>query len=249
MDNEYEFKELDKSKKKQMIIDTAAALFHEQGYKATTIDDLSKKLGVTKAALYHYIKSKDEILSTIYTQAFGNIFRDTNEIASMEIPPDKKLRHIIRNHIKNIIIKDLFMFSVYFSEENQLPEEDFRKIQGEKKRYNKIIQEIIEEGISKGLFKKIDPKLQSYAIIGMCTWIYKWYKPHYPYGPEEIADHFTALLEAGYLEDSIKDDWIGITTSTQKSRVKKNLKKIEKISRELEEECQKLSEIIDDLEK
>ncbi|MCD6152734.1 MAG: TetR family transcriptional regulator [Syntrophobacterales bacterium] len=246
MDNEHEFKELDKSKKLQEIIDTALDLFHAKGYKSTTIDDISKELGISKAAIYHYVESKDELLSIIYTQAFENIFRDTNEIAGMDIPPDEKLRRIIHNHITNIIIKKLSMFSVFFSEENQVSEKDFQKIRAEKKKYTAIVEEIIKEGISKGIFAENDPKLLSYAIIGMCNWIYKWYKPQYsPYRPEEIADHFIRLLGSGCLEYSIKDDWIGRTRSTKKSRVKKNLKKIEKISGKLEEECRKLLEIID----
>lgn len=249
MNNEHEFKELDKSKKLQEIIDTAVHLFHKKGYRSTTIDDISKELGISKAAIYHYVDSKDELLSIIYTQAFENIFQDTNRIASMEIPPDEKLKRIIRNHITNIIIKDLSMFSVFFSEENQVSEKDFQTIRAEKKKYTVIIEGIIEEGIAKGFFLKTDPKLLAYAIIGMCNWIYKWYKPeHSPYRPEEIADHFIHLLGTGCLEYNIKDDWIGRTRSIKKSRVKKNLKKIERISGKLEEECRELSEIIDDFQ-
>lgn len=249
MDNEHEFKELDKSKKLQEIIDTAVNLFHKKGYKSTTIDDISKELGISKAAIYHYVDSKDELLSIIYTQAFENIFRDTKTITTMKIPPDEKLRRLIHNHIMNFIIKDLSMFSVFFSEENQVSEKDFQKIRAEKKKYTEIIEGVIEEGIAKGIFQETDPKLLAYAIIGMCNWIFKWYKPQYsPYRPEEIADHFIRLLGTGCLEYSIKDDWIGRTRSVKKSRVKKNLKKIEKIAGELGEECQKLSEIIDDFQ-
>ena len=77
MDNQYGFRGLDKSVKKQRIIDTAAALFHKKGYSSTSLDDVSKELGITKAAIYHYVENKDELLSIIYTQAFENIFRDT----------------------------------------------------------------------------------------------------------------------------------------------------------------------------
>jgi len=200
--NHHDFKGLDKSVRIQKIIDTAVALFHRKGYRSTTLDDLSRELGITKAALYHYVSSKEKLLSIIYIQALENIFRNVYSISEQDLPPDDKLRRIIRNHIKEIIIQSLPMFSVFFSEESQLPEEEFQKIRDEKKKYTKIIEEIIEDGISKGIFRKVDPKLQAYAIIGMCNWVYKWYRPdHTRYTPDRIADHFIVLLEAGYLKD------------------------------------------------
>ncbi len=235
MDRAHGFKSLDRSVRKQKIIDTAAALFHKKGYSSATLDDLSRELGISKAALYHYVKSKDELLSIIYTQAFENIFRDTYEISGMDLSPDEKLRRIVRNHINNIIIKDLSMFSVFFSEESQLPKKDFRKIRDEKRKYTRIIEDIILEGIRMGIFKKVDVKLQAYAILGMCNWIYKWYKPGKTnYSPEEIADHFIALLESGYMKR--KDAGEGMETRKD-------------LSRRLRAQCAALSALADELER
>ncbi len=199
MINTKNFKQLDKSLRKQAIIDTAAELFHKKGYTSTSLDHVSKALGISKPAIYHYVKNKNELLTIIYTQAFENIFKDTNEISNMDLPPDQKLRRIIRHHITNIIMKDMFMFSVFFSEESQLPKKDFLKIRDEKRRYTQIFETIIKEGIEQGLFKKTDPKLQAYAILGMCNWIYKWYESgKTPFSPETIAEHFIDLLAYGY---------------------------------------------------
>jgi AcrR family transcriptional regulator len=204
MGESVQFRSLDRSLRKQRIIDTAADLFHKKGYQSTTLQDVSEALGVTKAALYHYVKSKDDLLWIIYTQAFENIFRDTDRISTMDLPPDEKLRRVIRNHIKNIIIKDLSMFSVFFSEDHQLPQKDVRRIREEKRRYTQIIEDIIQDGIRKGLFVQADPRLQAYGILGMCNWIYTWYRPgKTKYEPEEIADYFVSLLEGGYLSPAM----------------------------------------------
>ncbi len=190
---------MDKSLRKQALIDTAAELFHKKGYSATSLEDVSRALGISKPAIYHYVKNKNELLTIIYTQAFENIFKDTLEISNMDLPPDEKLRRIIRHHITNIIVKDMFMFSVFFSEESKLPPKDFNKIKEEKRRYTKIFETIIKEGINQGLFKNTDPKLQAYAILGMCNWIYKWYEAgKTPFTPDRIGNHFIDLLELGY---------------------------------------------------
>ncbi len=194
-----QFRELEKNIRKQKIIDTAVELFHRHGYRTTTLDDLARELGISKAALYHYVESKEELLFIIYTQALNSIFEETNRISVMDLPPDEKLRQIIRNHIKNIIIKNLPLFTVFFTEENQLPEKYYRMVRDKKREYDLIIQGIIEEGISLGIFEEGDPRLIVYAIVGMCNWIYKWYQPKARYSADEIADHFVRLIERGFL--------------------------------------------------
>lgn len=200
MEQQTDFKGLDKSVRKQRIVDTAVKVFHEKGYRAATLDDVAKELGLTKAALYHYVTSKEDLLSIIYIQALENFFATAYEIGKRDVGPTEKLRLLIRHHIKHIIIENLPMFAVFFSEENQLPEKDFQKIREEKRKYTRVVEGIIETGIAHGHFRPTNARLQAYAIIGMCNWLYKWYKPdESSYAPDEIADHFIALLENGYL--------------------------------------------------
>ncbi|HDZ22918.1 MAG TPA: TetR/AcrR family transcriptional regulator [Desulfobacteraceae bacterium] len=241
------FRTLDKSLRIQKIIDTATDLFRRKGYRSTSLDDVSRELGVTKAAIYHYVSSKEEILSIIYIQALQHIFRNTNEILNKDIPPNEKLRLLLSNHVKNIIIQPLSMMCVFFSEENQLPEKEFRKIQNEKNKYNRIVEEIIKEGISLGIFRKTDPKLQTFAILGMCNWVYKWYKPkHGSFTPDQIADHFVNLLETGYLKCNQQKTQFLLESEQQKKG--KTVTKKEYYQR-LRTQCIDMLNLIDKMEK
>jgi len=249
MNNRLDFKGLDKSIRKQKIVDTAAFLFQKKGYRSTTLDDVSRELKITKAALYHYVSSKDELLSIIYTHTIKNVFMPgTGGLSALSSTPFEKLRLFIRNHIKNVVIENLPMFSVFSSEENQLPEKDYQKIIKEKRRYNRILEEIIEEGISKGVFKKVDVKLQSYAIMGMCNWVYKWYKSGQTgYTPDQIADHFIAVLERGLLKKNLLE-------SNKSSEISKPINKInnskikKKTLYDLKRKCLDLIKLIDEEE-
>ncbi|MBW1854664.1 MAG: TetR family transcriptional regulator [Deltaproteobacteria bacterium] len=246
-DNKNYFRMLGKDQKKQKIIDTAAELFHKKGYRSTSLDHISKELGITKAAIYHYVYSKEEILSIIYIQVLRNIFKNTNKILESDLPPNEKLRLILRNHVKNIIIQPLSMMCVFFSEENQLPEKEFRKIQEEKNKYNHIVEKIIVEGISLSLFRKTDPKLQTFGILGMCNWVYKWYKLDGNfYTPDQIADHFVGLLERGYLKNN-KQEMSNVPKSQREREGQGKSKK--RIYRRLRAQCTELSKLIDEMEK
>ncbi len=195
-----DFKGLDRSVRMQKIVEAATGLFHRKGFNTATLDEVARELGLSKAALYNYIPSKGKLLSMIYGQAFEKIFHRIYEISAAPVSPEEKLRQIIRDLICNIITDNIAMFSVFFAEENQLPSKDFQKILEEKKRYTRLVVKIIDEGIEKGVFKPVDSRLQAYALLGMCNWLYKWYKPQKEaFSPEAIADHFIALVETGYL--------------------------------------------------
>lgn len=251
MKNKNDFKGLDRSVRLQKIIETAARLFHEKGFKSTTLDSLAKELGLSKTALYHYVSSKEHLLSMVYGQAFEKIFERIHEISAMEVPPDQKLRLILRDHIKNITIKNATLFSVFFAEENQLPKEDFEKIRAEKRKYSRIIVEIIDDGISRGILRPADSKLQANAILGMCNWVYKWYRPRgATYTPDQVADHFIGLLESGYLSRDLPVNRCSADSgASRKTEFPVNTSETrEQIHQKIKVLCSDLSKLVEQLE-
>ena len=242
------FRKLDKSVKYQKVIDTATELFREKGYRTTSLDDVAHELGITKAALYHYVKSKEDLLSVIFTQALQVIFESAQRIAALDLPPDKKLRQIIFNHITNIIIKNQSLVYVFFAEENQLPPKFSRMVRKKKREYDEILLDIVEEGIAAGVFEKVDPTLLVYAIVGMCCWIYLWYKPGIPYSPEDIANQYIRILERGFLCDK------GKSVKTRMEKRKSDQKDVDRggtgfVIERIKDLSQEMTELIDELEK
>jgi AcrR family transcriptional regulator len=242
------FRKLDKSIRYQRIIDTAVNLFRKKGYRTTSLDDVSNELGITKAALYHYVESKEELLSVIFTQALQVIFEGTQQIAALDLPPEKKLRQLIHNHITNIIIKNQSLLYVFFAEENQLPEKFSRMVRKKKREYDEILLSVIGEGIAAGVFEKVDPNLLVYTIVGMCNWIYLWYKPGIPYGPDDIANQYIRILERGFLCDK------GKSVKAREDRGDPDLEAMDKgstgfVIQRIKDLSQEMTELIDELEK
>ncbi len=204
--NRSDFKDLDRSVRKQRIIDTAIKIFQRKGYHQATLGDFARELGITKGALYHYFSSKEAILSVIYMQAMENYFADYadfDQMAEMNLSPPEKVRFFIRNHIQKVAIDNIALLAVFLSEENQLPEEDQKVIRREKRRYNRVLEEIIEEGVAAGYFKQANARILANAILGMCNSLCRWYKPKKTgRSPEEIMDLFVGVLESGYLTQS-----------------------------------------------
>ena len=243
-----DFKSQGKSLRRQMIIDSAVKIFHKKGYRSATLDDVADDLGVTKPALYHYVASKEDLLSQIYIQALETFFGYIYEIPGMELSPAEKLRLFIRRHLKTVVIENLAMFSVFFSEESQLPDPDFQRIREEKRKFTHVVETIIEEGVSQGAFRPLNAKLQAYAVIGMCNWLYRWYKPGAgPFTHDEIADQFIALLEQGYRypENTAVSEALGNDTHPD---VQQRMGRKREIFDELKADAGRLSNLIKELE-
>ena len=234
-----EFKSQDKSLRKQLIIDAAVKVFHQKGYRAATLDDVAHELGLTRPALYHYVSSKENLLSLIYIQALESFFATIYEITGMDLSPPDKLRLFVRRHLHTIVIENLAMFTVFFSEENQLPEKDFQKIRKEKRKFTKVVEDIILEGIAQGYFRDVNAKLQSNAIIGMCNWLFRWYKPDQSsFTPDEITEQFIDLLENGLFQKMEKSE---DTKGSQRQR--------RRILKELKANSGQVANLIDELER
>jgi len=198
MKKKVNFKGLDKSLKKQLIIDKAIEIFHNKGYRAATLDDVANELGLTRPALYHYVSSKENLLSEIYLQALSSFFDTIYEIAGMDLKPPKKLRLFIQRHLDTVVIQNLTMFTVFFSEENQLPKAEFDKIQKEKLKFTNVVETIISEGMKQGHFRKVNPRLYANAVIGMCNWLHTWYDPEKSsFSPKDIIDQYMCIIEGG----------------------------------------------------
>lgn len=199
------FQDFPKDSRLKIIIDKASLLFHEKGYRATSLENIARELGISKAAIYHYIESKEELLFIIYKQVFDFAFKQISSVTASDLTPEEKLRQIIWGHINHVLIKNLPMFSIFFSMENELSSKYYKKVLEWKKQYNETIENTIREGMEKGLIRNIyPPKLLVFAIIGMCSWLYKWYKPNGKWSGDDISYHFSRLFEEGYLQTQPK---------------------------------------------
>lgn len=248
MERKTNFKTMAKNLRRQMVIDTAIKIFHQKGYRTATLDDVAHELGLSKAALYHYVSSKEDLLSLIYLQALESYFTSAYEIDGMDLAPPEKLRFLIRHHIQDIVIDNLPMFAVFFSEENQLPKKQFERIREGKRKYTRIVEKIITEGIEQGFFRPLDSKLQAFALIGMCNWLYKWYDPdRSAISPDDIAAHFIDLLENGYLLNGKQPG--AARTPGAKPRERRKPRGTQQILEELKEKARGIASLLTELEK
>ena len=180
------------------ILRTAADLFRERGYRATTLDHIAARLGMSKASLYKYFHAKDEMLAAISRSTIETFTRELALVLRSDMSPEDKLRKVVRDHVRFVIANRSFL-TVFFSEEANLPVRLARALAAQKDRYDKGVESIVVEGARGGAFRDLPPRLVVFGLLGMMNWIYKWYDPRGRWGAEEVSAAFLSLLEGGLL--------------------------------------------------
>ena len=183
---------------RDQILRTAADLFREGGFRATTLDDIVKPLGMSKASLYTYFRAKEEILAAISRETIERFTRELALVRRSDLSPEEKLRRIVRGHVRFVIANRSFL-TVFFSEEPSLPPRFARALAAQKDRYDKGVEAVVAEGIRDGVFRDVPPRFVVFGLLGMVNWIYKWYNPRGGWGAEDISSAFLAIIEDGLL--------------------------------------------------
>ena len=184
--------------REEAILQAAADCFGEQGYRATTLETIAERLGISRVTLYRYCPSKEELLIRVFERSIAIFQRDLRQICSQPIPPEEKLRQVIRHQVRLMADHRNFL-TVFFSEESNLPEDIAERARAERRVYDELIEGVIAEGVESGRLAPLPAKLVSFAILGMCNWLYQWYQPDGPLSADEVARNFIQLVEQGYL--------------------------------------------------
>ena len=183
---------------RDQVLRTAADLFRERGYRATTLDDIAARLGMSKASLYTYFHAKEEMLAAISRQTIATFTRELSLVLRSDLAPEDKLRRVVRDHVRFVIANRSFL-TVFFSEETNLPPRLAHALAAQKDRYDKGVESIVVEGARRGVFRDVPPRLVVFGLLGMLNWLYKWYNPRGRWGAEEISAGFLSLVEGGLL--------------------------------------------------
>ncbi len=185
---------------RQEILRAAARLFQQQGYDATSMNDVAAALKLSKGGLYHHFQSKDEILFHIMSHAMDITEERVIKAARRVEDPEERLRTLIRLHIGVVLSEEDREITVMLHENHPLPPALRRKINGRKKDYIHFVEILIADAQrqlkSSGT---VTPRAGAFALLGMINWIYQWYKPGSALTGDAIVSQFTEIFFRGAL--------------------------------------------------
>ncbi len=176
------------------MLRAAAHCFNRKGYSGTSLKDVADILGLTDAALYYYVRNKEELVYLCYARA-AELARDALNRAMEEGETGlDQVRLYIRHHVELIVGANGPL--AIMSEIPSLTPRHRDEIMAVSREHSANFESILERGIADGSIARCDIRMTGNAIMGAINWIPKWF-----HGDERAAkrilDEFPEILSAG----------------------------------------------------
>ena len=161
--------------------------------------DISRATGVSLAGLYHYCKSKEELLFLIQDNCFGRVLERLEERLLEVSDPMSRLRIFIENHL-SFFAANMAEMKVLSHEAESLAGDLHTHVATKKDKYTKLAREILSAIQTRPESKsEVDLTVATYALFGMMNWIYNWYDPRGKLTVSELVDNVTGLFLHGFV--------------------------------------------------
>jgi AcrR family transcriptional regulator len=176
------------------VLKAAAACFNRKGYSGTSLKDVADHLGLTDAALYYYVRNKEELVYQCYLRA-GELGREAMERAVAEGESGFEQAFLYIRHHVELMLGERGPVAI-MSEIPSLREEHRNEILGISRRHGGTFEAILRRGIDDGSIATCDVRLTGNAIMGAINWIPKWFHGDSA-GAAKVIEEFPQILTAG----------------------------------------------------
>src|SRR3989442_3330568 len=151
--------------KLELILRTAARIFAEKSYHSTSMRDISRATGVSLAGLYHYCRSKEELLFLIQDHCFARVLERLEQHIKGVNDPFEKLRIFIDNHL-SFFAANMAEMKVLSHEAESLAGDLHKRVSMKKERYARVARKILREiEDRKRTYVRIDLTVATYALL------------------------------------------------------------------------------------
>ncbi len=191
------FREIRYREKERSILKKAARLFAKKGYEKSTIEEIAASLKLNKASLYHYVKSKEELLFRIQMEAIEQANAVLEQVMDTDLDPVEKFRKVFQS-IVLLATKENIIGSLR-QQEFILPPKWQQKVIKARDHFEKNFMILIKEGVDADYFEKENWKMAAQSILGTLVWIPRWYSQKGKLTPEQIADATANFLIRGLI--------------------------------------------------
>ncbi|MDJ0941177.1 MAG: TetR/AcrR family transcriptional regulator [Woeseiaceae bacterium] len=176
------------------MLAAAAHCFNQKGFSGTSLKDVARRLGLTDAALYYYVRNKEELVYLCYVRA-AEVGQEAMHRAVEDGTSgfDKVCRYLAY-HVE-LMVGERGPFAI-MSEIPALDDEHREDVLERSRKHSTAFEALIEEGIADGSIRQCDVRMTGNAIMGAINWIPKWYHGD-PEVARNIVEEFPAILSAG----------------------------------------------------
>ena len=166
------------------------------------MQEIAEACGLTKAGLYHHIKTKEALLLAIMHYGM-DMFEDMVLAKCADIAdPVARLRECMARNVALVTQDASKEVTIILHEHQTLTGASGQEINTRKKRYVRVLEAAFREAIERGQIRAVDPTLAAFSFLGTVLWTYKWYRSDGKLTPRQMSDGMIDLFFEGLMPRS-----------------------------------------------
>jgi len=179
---------------------TIAQLFRDRGFDATSVSDIARALGLTKAGLYHHFDSKEALLFEIMMFGLDKV-RDEVILPVRAIgDPEERLRQLITRHAR-ITTRGHGAVAHLQDEIRALPPPARKQVEHRMRVYFDLVRGTLDELHAAGRLCDVDRTVATFSLIGMILWLPRWFRQDGRLTQDHVAENIANLALGGLVVD------------------------------------------------
>lgn len=175
------------------LVAAAAEVFHQKGYRNSTIDDIAEAAGISRPTVYKYTKNKRWLLDRMLETVTDDLGKRLRAVLDSDADPGTRLREVVRVHVRSATEHRTF-YAIVFSEHTELSEAGRPRFRAWAREVTKDFRALLDECVA-GRPTNVDTSIAANLMLSMLTSLYRWYDPAGSTTPEELEEQI--LLLAG----------------------------------------------------
>ncbi|MGW7537237.1 TetR family transcriptional regulator [Amycolatopsis sp. NPDC054798] len=170
----------------ESLLQVAVKLFNDRGYDGTSMEDLSRKLGITKSAIYHHVPSKEELLRLAVDRALDGLFEVAESTEALDGRAIDRLEHLVRGSV--LVLADRLPFVTLLLRVRGNTKAE-RAALARRREFDHLVTDLVKQAEAEGDVRPdIDPAIAARLLFGTVNSLIEWYRPRRGASAEELAD-------------------------------------------------------------
>jgi len=179
----------------ESVLRGSVKVFNERGYDGTSMEDLSRELGITKSAIYHHVTGKEELLRLAVYRALDGLFAVLDDISELDAPAITRLEELARRSVLLLVAELPFVTLLLRVRGNTLTE---RQALARRREFDAAVASLVTQARDQGdLRADADPALIARLLYGMINSVTEWYRPRGGGRPAELAEVIVSVAFDG----------------------------------------------------
>jgi AcrR family transcriptional regulator len=171
----------------------AVDVFAEMGLEGATLDAVGERVGLTKASLYYYVKSKEELLGHVVGHVLLAQEQAMAELTHDGMSPEERLRGFCLGHLRSLFGDPVGKIAAQVALSGNKDE----LVRSRFQEYMAGLDAILADGVAAGVFRPVDRAVARNSVLAALNAVPLWYVPDGPLSVDDVGHEICDLVIAG----------------------------------------------------